>query len=761
MRLRHLQVQLQELHDSLRVGAADSVTEALVDIEAKALNIRAEQRAFGGDSTEALALAGRARIEMDDPRGALRLLTPAPRGIATAAEAQSAQVAHFAAIAAALRLNDVDLASELTDKVTPAIDRHFLRAATFSQAGSSRHLAWLNIAPRCRWRRRATNSNGPWPGWRAWAWTLLPTRQRRGSSRDCARSTRKPPIWFWPGRPWCPAMARRACAWRAKYRSLAAVELHADALSTLGRTEEAIDVLDEYGTRTGDVTIRMQALELAGRASFWPRAKQLADAIIDAAGPGPVRDSARRARSDIAARAGDWKEVEQQLRRVVRERAEIDDSLSSDPAESPYAWQLAEALFHQRKFSAALAMLRAEFGKSAADPGKVRLALALLHQLHGEHAELIDDTAVDWVLNVASSMVNHEDIGASAVMLLIQLPRALSDAKLVKASKLFDEYFDTYGDSGAVRKIDLPSLSEDPDDLDLQPLVDEMRISLQPSAKARGDVGEMVLAGRIPLGMLALVAKRSYAEVLLTRMLGQYVARPRQTPNAPLVVPAWLDNAKAALAAGTIVVDTSALVLAHKICTTVARCWPSSEKVLIPRTLQDDIYNARTRSALRSSASIGWNQAADKPALVEYAPDVVEQWARAAVELDEALIYLSPVTDAHLREEDPEAVTADLDDVAVAITAEATARQLGVALWADDAALLRLAEFENVPVFGTPELIAALREGSKTMPNDLQLLELLHHERVVDLPVIANWAMTARADRWAWDSYLLFGHLPP
>ncbi len=759
-RLRSLQVRLQAVHDSLRTGAADTVTDALAELEAAALELRAQQRAFGGNTAEALALAGRTRIEMDDPRGAIRLLCAAPRGLASTAEAADAQVAQFAAVAA-LRTDDVELAATLTAKVTPEIDRHFLTAATFSQSASSQHRAIdayraaLALAS-SRYELERALSGLARMGVDV---TADPTAKDQLARLRAVDEEAADLVLAWHAL--VSGDGQRSLHLARKYQSLAGVMLQADALSTLGRASEAVDVLDSYGTRTGDVTVRMRALELAGRASDWPRATQLAEAIIATAATGPVRDAARRARSDIAARTGDWREVEHQLMRVVRERAEYDPDSPSDPEASPYAWQLAEAQFHQRKFEKALAMLKLELRKSTTDTDKVRLGLALLHQLRSEHAELIDDTAVGWVLTVASSMIDQADIGGSAVTLLITLPWALSDAQHVAASKVFDEYFATWGDEGAIRRIDLPLKSDDPDDLDLQPLVAELRTSLQPSAKVRSDTAEMVDAGRLPLAILALMAHRSYAQALITRMLGRYIARPKLAPDAPLLVPAWLGHAQAAIASGSVVVDTSALVLADKI-TDRRELLAAFGKVLIPRTLQKDIYAARTSLALRSSAFMGWNEVENRPVLVEHDPDEVEAWATAAAKLDEIMARLSPVDDAHLRTEDPNAVVRDLGDVALAVTAEATARQLGVALWTDDAALARLAEAENVPVFGTPELIATLRErGTGAMPSDLQVLDALRRERVVDLPQIDNWPHSARADRWSEQSYLLLAITRP
>jgi len=759
--LRHEQVELQALHDSLRMGSADSVTEALIGIEAKALRIRDERRAWGGATDEALALAGRARVEMDDPGGALRLLTTAPRGTATAEEAASPAVVQMATVAA-LHLHDVELTTQLADQVEPPIERHFLRAATFSQSKNTHDWAREEYRAALELAEDASELRRAMLGLARLRVPVTTDDAMRNRLARLAELDAEGADLVTASAALVAGDAQTCLRYVRRYRSLSAVQLHADALSTLGRSADAIDVLDEYGLRTGDLTVRMQALELAGRASLWERATPLADAIIRAAGHPPLRRAARQVRADIAARAGDWPEVEIQMRRLISEDGpEPDPSLGDDPethrVTSTYAWPVAEAMYHQRKFAAALDLLRPELRRSATDPQKVRLLLALLHHLLGEQPELIDDPVVDWVLAVGSSLINHEDIGASATALMMQLPRHLSQGQVVRARDMLASYFDTHGNSGAIRQLDLSPVTGDPDDEpDLTPLIEELKTSLQPSAEMRSTIATMVLAGRVPVGFLALATHRSYAEILISRLLGFTVARQAAAPSAD----SWLDPrrvaaAGAALERGTVLVDTSALVLSDRIGDRRALI-AAFDKVLLPRSLQDDIYRARSTFAFRSSATMGWNQAAGKPILTEFEPETVERWARAAVELDETLPLLVPVDDAHVREGDPSVPNPDAGGSSrhLPLTAEATARQLGCALWVDDVGLLQLADAENVPAFGTPELIAAVRRTSTTpVPSDLEVLDLLRQERVVDLPLADRWWAQARGEQWRAESY--------
>lgn len=760
-RLRQAQAMLGSTHDSLSIGAADAVTDELMRIESIALQIRRDRAAWGGRTDEALALAGRSRVEMDDPQGALALLLAPPRGTATANEADSPVVAQVSTVAA-LRTGDVDLAAKLADSVEQPIERHLLRAATFSQTSNTHDWARreyrsaLELAEEPRQigqallglaRLRVPVTDDP-----VLADRLAELGRADPQGADLVRAT----VALVAGD------AQTCLGYARRYRSLVAVELTSDALSTLGRTEEAFNVLDDYGTATGDLAVRMQALQLASRARLHERAVRLADTLIRSAGEGPLRRAAREARADIAARAGDWAEVEMQMRRLIDEcsvtgEASPDDAVGQGGrAASTYIWAVAEAMYRQRKFTAALELLRREaIGSAVTDPQKVRLVLAVLHQLVTEHAHLIDDELIDWVLAIGSSLIKHEDIGASAVALVVRLPRSLSETQVHHSRSMLEAYFDAHGDDGTLRSLDVSPAGGDPEgEPDLTPLIEELRTSLQPKTSVLTDTTQMVLAGRIPTGFLALAAHRSYAEVLITRALGVVMARPatRSSDARAWLDPRRLAAAAAALDAGTVVVDTSALVLADAIADRRALI-AAFAKVLLARSLYDDVYQARGNLAMRTTASMGWNATAGKPTLTEFDPQLVDRWARTAADLDDTLVLLSPVDDAPSRLTERASRTSEAADLPIA--SEATARRLGSALWADDVGLLRLADADDVPAFGTPELITALRQrGVAGLPSDLELLNRLRTERVVDLPLVHDWAGQARAERWAPESYV-------
>ena len=86
--LRRSQAILARLHDPGPAPALEDASLLLRTVEDAALAVRRARQQWGGATGEALALAGRARLEAGDPVGALRLLRPAPHGQATADRGQ-------------------------------------------------------------------------------------------------------------------------------------------------------------------------------------------------------------------------------------------------------------------------------------------------------------------------------------------------------------------------------------------------------------------------------------------------------------------------------------------------------------------------------------------------------------------------------------------------------------------------------------------------------------------------------------------------
>ena len=165
--LRRSQAILARLHDPGPASALEDASLLLRTVEDAALAVRRARQQWGGATGEALALAGRARLEAGDPAGALWLLRPAPHGQATAAEAKTAEVRQFAAIAALLA-GDNELALELSSALPGNVEAQLVRGSAFARSPGmseeARHSYLARAGPRRRRSPRpAASSAGPGP----------------------------------------------------------------------------------------------------------------------------------------------------------------------------------------------------------------------------------------------------------------------------------------------------------------------------------------------------------------------------------------------------------------------------------------------------------------------------------------------------------------------------------------------------------------------------------------------------------------------
>jgi len=280
--LRRGQAILTRLHSQSPALALEDTSLLLRDIEDSALTVRRARQLWGGNTSEALALAGRARVEAGDPVGALRLLQSAPVGQATADEAKSAEVRRFAAIAALLA-DDYDLALNLASTLADDIEAHLVRGAAFSRSRGTRgeaqgsYLRALELAgdnPRYlerallglagsasgrRWRPHGTGSR------------LQTLRDQDPQAADLVLGNAALTAGDY----------EKALILARRYRTaFQAVELETYALIESGNAVDAVARLDSFGQDRGDNSQRIQAMMLARQAGLNEEVDRIADAVI-------------------------------------------------------------------------------------------------------------------------------------------------------------------------------------------------------------------------------------------------------------------------------------------------------------------------------------------------------------------------------------------------------------------------------------------------------------------------------------------------
>jgi len=732
-RLRRGQALMVRVNSNKRGSGLGDISVLLSNIERDALAVRRGQAEYGGSTVEALALAGKARVESGDPAGALRLLLPAPRGQATEIEAAADDVLQPATIAALLT-GDNELALELANRIGSSVESQFLRAAAFARASNMRdnsvsaYRAALDLAgDNTHNIRRAllglARLKVPMAGPDITEHVQrLRTVDEQAADLVMATSALSTGDYD------------RAIELARRHRTeLDAVMLEAEGLTGAGRPEEAVELLDEFGREVGDIALRGQAMMLAGRAGLYDTVAVIADAIISSS-EGELLRMAREARAEGAARTGDWDVVDAQNRLLLDE---LDVTVSEYHERAVrYRWVRAEALYRRRRFTDALDVLSTPTQVPVANRSQVLLVLAIMRSLAPQD---VRDDMFDWILTIAASWIKDEQIGAEAVKLIVLLPVDVTDVRLMRARELMADYFSTHGSDAQIKQIDL---GDNPNDPDITSLIEFLRTQFEPRTEQLAELATKLWLGRLPAGFLADVRHRAYSEVLIKQELGCYVVRPALTPAAASVREARRSDARASLG-GTVVIDTSALVIGCHLGLPRQHLLAKFARVTYPISLRDDVYAGQASLAMRSNGSMGWDADAHRPVITNYPADLVEQWVKSADELASDLARLTIQPDA----EDP--------DQHLWSAALRMARNLGLPLWADDNALATVAAHEGLATFSTLDLLEALEADDSIDVSGPDLLDQLSRDAgIVDLPLPADWATQARHDRFDPAAYL-------
>jgi nucleoside phosphorylase/predicted nucleic acid-binding protein/biotin operon repressor len=712
----------------------DDTTAVLADVEQMALLVRDRRRDWNGPTAEALALAGRARAQSDDFEGALRLLLPPPRGRATDREAADPAVREVAA-AAATFAGEPLLAVELASGVTDPVERHLLRAVALSRAegmGDEAERSYrtaLDNVPDTRPDQLVRALLGM-------ARLGIPiTADVEGNIADAiARLRRMDPeaavlveasAALHAGRP------RDALVLARQYpQSIAAMELAAEAAAAAGQPEEAIRVLERVGRERGDNSLLVQAMLLAADGGRREDAERLSTMLLTAP-DSATRRQALQARLQAAGREGRWQDVADLSRRLLDDE-DLEPAEVNRPARNSYRWALAQAEFNLGRPQRALAALQAPDPVVPRSREEARLLLAVLHTTATDPSRgPAPQDVVMRALEVAAEWSDDEEIIAGclglAIMTAAKIP--LPDQLLVRLRTLQEDYFTRFPDPKILQRIDVGE--------DLDGLVQHMKETVAPRTEALQDLVRRVWLGIYPLAVLADVTHRSYAELLITRALGC-----RVIAGDPSVGDLQRTAARDALASGTVVMDTSALHLLGHTGVADTRLTAQFARTILPASLRDDILRAKAGLAFRSVGTLWWDSAKQRPALTEFPPELADRWAVEAQELVDRLSLVDVVADPVGR---PEGIF----DSALLL-----AKDQQLLLWADDVALLQVAESLGVRAFGTLDLIGVLVEsGALTGDDEGRALDVLVKDGAVDLPVLDRLVEFARDAGWKLDGY--------
>ena len=719
--------------------AADATTQVssdLAEAEELALLARDRRRAWKADGGDAVAIAVRARAA-SDPRGALRLALPAPRGVATDPEARNPEVREAGAVAA-IYAGEPVLAAELAASISDPVERDLVRAAALAELPGAAD----EVVPALRRALAAAPMTRPDQRVRA----LMGLVQHGAPiAPDQLGSVAPELAQLRDTDPEAADIVQASAALRAgqlqqalviarQYpTSIPAVEIAARAAAEAGNPEEAFSILDRAGRTQGDEALRTQAMFLAADAGLNDQAQEVANRLV-LSRDAETRRRALEVRLDLAGRSGIWEEIADLGRRLLDDSTFDLSDVRRVEHVVQYRWAVAGAEFNLRRPERARVVLDEPDMLVPRNSTEALLLLAVLRATADPPTKesaspnpVLAPEMLERALAIASAFPDDEDVVASAlkIVLMCSGPDPLPDALLAQARSRGEAFFERFPDSSQLRQVTIGE--------DLSGLAEYMRASYEPGAEQVVDLARQVWLGIYPQGLLASVIGRSYAETLIKRIAGCLVA----STSEPAVAETEEAASRSAREAGAVVIDTSALVLLDSIGGLARVLMAQFGRVFLPAGCRDDILEARNGLALKSGATLGWNPREQRPQLTEIAPETVENWAEAGARLAQrlAMVVIIPAGRAK--------PGWSWDDSLLLASTERHA------LWADDFALRQAARSEGVPAFGTLDLVTDLvHSGQLDEPTLSRVIDAFQHAYIVDLPRTGNLIHFAASDGW-------------
>ncbi|MEU4529110.1 helix-turn-helix domain-containing protein [Micromonospora ureilytica] len=708
------------------VDVEDEISKRARFVETDALQVRDVLREWDGSTGSALAVAARARSIQGDFAGALRLLLPAPDGVASQREAKHPEVVRLGAFIARAMGND-ELALELAAKNPDRVEGELLRAAVL---GSRPQMA--NEAKDALFAALEQSAGKHHNGFQA----LMALSRRFNSLKEAEQATvmrhiedlgqldrdladvMRARVQLSQGDP--EAALRYV---RGLERNELALEAHADALVASGRAEEAARLVFDEGMRRGDIPLATEALVIAMSNGLTQTGRDIALNLLGRDDAKPVRLKALRALQQIARSENEWHDVATRTQQVIQESA-----TNGLPVPEVEYWRLAEALFFLQRFDKALTVLLDAPAVSFHEREKAQLFLATLRSTLDEQRSRSDadtgPTVIDlgdpkvygMFMRAAADWADDEQIAAAALSVVLMAPNStLTEVQIADFRYYAEKYFERHGENASITQIQV-------EDDNLGPLLEFLR-SGDARQQALEELSREVRAGRFPLAVLTEAAGRTCTESLIRRDLGYIMAaddddRGEQTAREAL--------------GRRVVVDTTALVVAPWAGRPFKKLAAHLDSVIVPAPVREDIARARSSLAMRSTATLGWDTRQQRPVISKTVAEEAQAHADAAEQawVDVQGLQVAPVADTTRRDRWLSAIT--------------VAQELGVPVWADDVVMRRFARTMGVPAFGTLDLVRAFAgEDGFTAA-----VASFRDNRVVDLPIEEPWYGLAKNAQW-------------
>ncbi|MET8616503.1 MULTISPECIES: PIN domain-containing protein [Streptomyces] len=688
---------------------------------AVAIRVRNARREWFGDSAAAVVFAMRAALLSQDLATAWALSQPTPEGDANEQEAGDPRVVEESALFAALTGREQRARELLSIVTSPFVRAQVLAVIEERRTGSSEDArvaeAW----------QRAWDAAEPGPQQLVAAMGVV---ESGGDLPELAHLKGDYPEAVADLERFAHAVSGTAGGDLSVLRANAnqnptiAVKL-AQQYQQIGDFEMAAATLRETATHLRDAQLMTLAARGYQRARNYEKAKECAESALRIAGEGWAAQGAMyELLVETESAAGNWDEATEAAIALLR----------LDPHNLDARWALVKCYVTRAQPEEAWHTL-SEFGEPATPRGRDEAILWV--QLGARLSP--DPQFVGRALELMQKWPQDEELlGRFLAALLWRTtttqPMTEDAAELLREAS--SDYLERFPESAYFRALD----ASDP-----RAALEELGESLRRDHEDedRREMRERIEQGHLPVGMLALMNGRSYAEVcvrLTEGVPGLFSSDPASD--------AWETGAIRSALNQRVVMDTSAAVSLALFESGVAeRLLGTCQIVVTTDQVVGDVFHALESFALRSDTAVVWSEG-EARATLHIAPEEQTNALRRTLQRAAELVRrLRRVPRPELRslprmpkDRAPQAWLTALD----------YAKEHNLVLWCDDRALRRVARSVGVPAFGTPALIDACQRERTMAPQEAMVLkaELLRHF-YMDMPFsIELYKFAAQVDGW-------------
>lgn len=702
----------------LHRGAVGQTMDRLADARHAlrlALKARSGRRVWSGDSVEPTELAVVASVMSGDTEGAWRLTRPFPEGDAQDQEANDHRIRGHAAMTAALT-GRIHVARELVADIGDEFTRLSV-LAVLAENGEVVDPQYPDAAT----------------AWKAAALVAKTDSERLQAARALADEgistsglqdlENDYPAVVQEIRAVATAMAGgedqlvrlRANAHVSPGVAAKLAEVH----HREGRPDEAARVLRDAGERWANQHLMVMAADeyrQAGQPKQALEAAHRALALSGHAGPG-IHD-ANILLVELYSNAGEWPKAAEAARALV----------ALDEADVSARWALTRCLHAQRDFEQAWYALTAT-GR-AVEPRSPEEALVWL-DLCGRYAPR--DRLFGLLLDALPKWKNDEVVFAAFIQVFLMTPGESAKASEPQAQAIRDaisEFTEQFPESTRFYAVTV----------DEQDPLAGLQAELIRHDRDLSPVDEAVRDGRLPLGVLAFAAGRTYTEASLRRAAGVVFAHDVQDKAESV--------GQALSGAATVVIDpTAGHTLALLSSTTTAFLVGVVPAATTTDSLFDDALLARDALSHRSTLTVGWDSATNAPVVSEISDADAEQLATRSALVVQLMSRFRRLPRRELRHFDDAPSLRN----AAWLSGLDLALELGAPYWSDDLVLRRLARQRGLQTFGTLALMEWARRSPGAPSKEVLEAEAatLLSNYYVSLPFsLEVWRLSAAEDGW-------------